>query len=134
MAAKCSSLTASGKPCKGKPLPGRPYCLSHDPEMAEARREGSRRGGESRATARRVAKQWTAAGEVLSSDDLPAMLRGAMIAVLQGTLEPSQANAIATLAKASVTITNEIELVERIEALERAGERDEKPSTIWRGK
>jgi hypothetical protein len=40
--------------------------------------------------------------------------------VWAGTLEPSQASAIATLAKTSVAITNEIELEERIAALEQA--------------
>jgi hypothetical protein len=59
-------------------------------------------------------------GREIEPSDLPAMLRAAIAAVWEGRLEPSQASAIATLAKTSVAITNEIELEERIAALEQA--------------
>lgn len=108
----------AGKPCKGKPLPGRPYCLAHDPEAAERRAEGSRKGGESRANAKRVARQWAAIGDQMTAEDLPAILRACMISVKAGTLEPSQASAIAQLAKTSVSLSHDLELEQRIEALE----------------
>lgn len=120
MVNRCNALTNSGKPCKGRPLPGRPYCMSHDPEFADRRAEGQRKGGEARANARRAARQWAAIGEQMTATDLPAILRACMMAVRDGTLEPSQAQAIANLAKTSVSITNEIELEERIAALEQA--------------
>lgn len=120
MVGKCSSITKAGKPCKGKPLPGRPYCMTHDPEQAERRLEGNRKGGEARANARRAAKQWAAIGEQMDPENLPAILRACMLSVRAGTLEPSQASAIANLAKTSVSITNELELEERIKALEEA--------------
>ncbi len=43
-----------------------------------------------------------------------------MFSVKSGHLEPSQAQAIASLAKTSVSITNEIELEARLSALEAA--------------
>lgn len=120
MAKRCPTITKDGQQCRGKVLQGRTYCWSHDPELEEVRREGSRKGGEARANARRAAKQWAAIGEQFGAEDLPSILRACMLAVKDGKLEPSQAQAIATLAKTSVTVTNDIELVARIEALEQA--------------
>jgi hypothetical protein len=120
MDAKCSAITKEGVPCKGRPTAGRKYCMSHDPELAQQRAEGNRRGGEARANARRTARQWAAVGEQVNPEDLPLILRACMVSVQQGELEPSQATAIANLAKASVTITNELQLEERIKALEEA--------------
>ncbi len=118
MHAKCNALTKAGRPCKGRVLPGRPYCMSHDPEHADQRAEGQRKGGEARANARRAAKVWAAMGDQITADQLPAILRACMFSVKSGAMEPSQATAIANLAKTSVAITNEIELEQRIAALE----------------
>lgn len=120
MVDRCNAITNSGKPCKGRSLPGRPYCISHDPEFADRRAEGQRKGGEARSNARRAAKQWAAIGEQMSAADLPAILKACMFSVKTGAMEPSQASAITGLAKAAVSITNELELEERIRALEAA--------------
>jgi len=120
MHAKCNALTKAGRPCRGRVLPGRPYCMSHDPEHADQRAEGQRKGGEARANARRAAKVWTTLGEQMTADQLPAILRACMFSVKSGAMEPAQATAIANLAKTSVSITNEIQLEQRIAALERA--------------
>lgn len=128
----CSSLTSKNKPCKGRALPGRPYCLAHDPEAAERRREGNRRGGEARSNARRAAKQWAAVGEQVSPEQLPAMLRALMLSVKAGTVEPAQAQAIAALAKASLSVATAIELDERIATLEEAVNRAADPPNIRR--
>jgi hypothetical protein len=117
---KCSQLKAGGAPCGGNALAGKAYCWSHDPDLAEQRAEGARRGGEQRSNARRAAKQWATIGEQLSAADLPAILRACMFSVKSGTLEPSQAGAIATLARTSVQLTGELELEARIAALEAA--------------
>ena len=120
MPRKCSRLKAGGTPCGGNALAGKAYCWSHDPELAEQRAEGARRGGEQRSNARRAARAWAAVGEQLAIADLPAILRACMFSVKSGALEPGQASAIATLAKTSVSITNEIELEARLSALEAA--------------
>jgi hypothetical protein len=94
--------------------------VAHDPARREAQREASRRGGEARANAKRAARQWAVIGEQVEPDQLPAMLRALMLSVKAGTVEPAQATAIATLAKTSVSITNEIDLEVRIRQLEAA--------------
>ncbi len=118
MHARCNAPTKAGRSCKGRLLPGRPWCMSHDPEHADQRAEGQRKGGEARANARRAAKAWATIGEQVTPDQLPSILRACMFSVKSGALEPAQASAIAGLAKASVSITNEIEMERRLSALE----------------
>lgn len=120
MPRKCSQLKASGKPCGGNALTGKAYCWSHDPDLAEQRAERARRGGEQRSNARRAAKQWAAIGEQVSASDLPAILKACLFSVKSGAMEPAQASAITGLAKAAISITNEIELEKRLTALEQA--------------
>ena len=118
--AKCSAPTQGGEPCKSFAVSERGFCVSHDPEYQARKREGSRRGGEAKANARRAARQWAAMGEQLTAADLPAILRACMFSVKTGALEPAQAQAIASLAKTSVSITNDLEMEARLAALEEA--------------
>lgn len=120
MDTKCSAITKAGKPCRGRALAGSQYCLSHDPESRERLREAQRKGGEGKATSRRLAKQWAALGAELGDSDMPAILKSCMFAVKAGDMTPAEASAIATLAKTAVAITHDTELLERIEALEDA--------------
>lgn len=104
-------------PCSATPRPGRPFCLWHDPEAGEARRELSRKGGKGRSNAARARKAYPAAltvGEVQGY--LAATLKGVML----GRFTPGQGNAVAALARAIVTVREATELEERIEELERA--------------
>ena len=48
------------------------------------------------------------------------MLRATMVDVRAGIVEPGVAQALASLAKTSVALSHDLELVARIEALERA--------------
>lgn len=120
MARKCPAITSAGKPCAGIVHPGQTYCMSHDPEYKQSQRVGARKGGEGKASNRRLAKQWAALGEAVGDQDLPAILKSCMFAVKDGSMSPAQANAIAALAKATITIASDLDLAERIEALEAA--------------
>lgn len=120
MVGKCTAQTKSGEPCRGNVLPGRPYCMAHDPEIAEQRADGQRRGGEARANARRAVRQWLAIGSVITEDDLKPILYSCIVAVRTGQMEPSQATAIMGLAKTAVSISHDLELEARIAALEEA--------------
>ena len=132
MHATCNVLTKAGRPCKGRVLPGRPYCMSHDPDQADQRAEGQCKGCEARANAKRAAKVWTTLGEQMTADQLPGILRACMFSVKSGAMEPAQATAIANLAKTSISITNEIELEQRIAALETAAGMNQPGTNIRR--
>lgn len=116
----CKAQTNAGRPCRSWAVGASGYCTMHDPARREANRRTQRAGGVSRSASRRAARQWAAAGESVAPAALPAILRGAIVAVLDGRLEPSQAQAVAALAKASLTIDTALAWEARIAALEAA--------------
>jgi hypothetical protein len=128
---RCKGTTQEGNPC-GSFAVRDGLCVSHHPELKARKAEGSRRGGEAKANARRAAKAWAAAGDVISPDDLPAMLRGAFVEVWQGKLEPGQAQALVSIAKASVSLAHDLELEARISALEEATGLAQTPPNVRR--
>lgn len=116
---RCTGTTRAGDPCRSFAVADA-LCQAHHPARADAHLRAMRKGGEARSATRRAARLWAARGEQIEPKDLPAMLRAAMLDVRLGTVEPAVAGAIATLAKTSVTLSHELDLVVRIEALERA--------------
>ncbi len=115
---RCKATTQAGDPCRSFAITADGFCVSHDPAYRSRKHEGSRRGGEAKANAKRAAKLWAATGNAVNQDDLPAMLRAAILDVRVGRLEPSVASAIATLAKTSVQLSQDIEMEQRLTALE----------------
>ena len=116
---RCTSPTKGGHPCQAFALPGEAVCWSHHPDNQGAVKDAQRRGGTNRSAARRAAKAWAAAGKQIRPQELPDLLRGCILRVATGQMEPAQASAIANLAKTSVQPTAELELEQRIAALER---------------
>ncbi len=67
-------------------------------------------------------------GDQIRQDDLPSILRATILDVRAGKIEPSVASAIATLAKTSVALSHDLELEQRIAALEAVIERRDAPN------
>lgn len=120
MVSKCSGITKQGKPCRGVPVHGSQWCMTHHPDLQERQSENRRRGGEARSNARRAIRQWTEFGKELGNEDLPAIIKSSMYAVKIGELEPAQAQAIAALARTANQLTADLELEARIAELEKA--------------
>ena len=116
----CSAITKQGTRCTVPPLTDSQWCHHHAPELAERRAEMRRKGGEARSNARRAVAAWKAAGLEMDTSDLPAILRSCLFSVKSGAMEPGVASAIVALAKASVSIAQDVELEARIAALENA--------------
>ena len=129
---RCTSSTKTGEPCQAFALPGAVVCWSHHPDNQREVKEAQRRGGTNRSAARRAAKAWAAAGKQIRPQELPDLLRGCILRVATGQMEPAQASAIATLAKVSLQLTTEIELESRIAALEQAAGLSQPISNIRR--
>ena len=120
MAAKCSAIARSGRPCGSAPLAGSSWCYLHDPAAAEARRESSRKGGFSRSNRARAKKAMPAAA--LTPREIEGYISMALRAVLAGKIEPGVGNAVANLARAAVAVREATELEARLAELElRAG-------------
>ncbi len=116
---RCTGTTRAGAPCRSFAVADG-LCQAHHPQRRQAHLEATRKGGEARSAVRRAARLWAAKGDEIEPKDLPAMLRAAMVDARVGTIEPAVATALATLAKTSVALSHELDLVARIEALERA--------------
>lgn len=116
---KCTGTTRTGDPCKGFAVADG-LCQAHHPDRAQVHREAMRKGGEQRSAVRRAARLWASRGEQIDPQDLPAILRGTLLDVRSGTVEPAVAGAIAMLAKTSVALSHDLELDARISALEAA--------------
>ena len=116
---RCTGTTRAGAPCRSFAVADS-LCQAHNPERRQAHLEATRKGGEARSAVRRAARLWASRGEQIEQKDLPAMLRATMVDVRAGIVEPGVAQAIASLAKTSVALATDLELVARIEALERA--------------
>ena len=111
----CAGIRKDGAPCRAAALPGRPFCLAHDPERQEALRASREQGGRGKASAARAGKL------------VPATLRPVLDGLLDvfdgvkaGTLDPRVGTALGSIAGAIVKVYQAGTLEERIEALERA--------------
>ncbi len=116
----CQAIAANGKPCAATPRPGRPYCLWHDPEAVETRRELSRKGGQGRSNAARLRKALPV--ETLTLGDVQGVLGKVLKDCTGGQIEPGVANAAANVARAIAAVAQAGELEARVERLEAAGD------------
>ena len=122
---RCRGGRRDGSPCQAPPhaLNAGGWCWAHSPENAEARRAARAKGGQNRATAKRVDKL------------VPATLRpvvrtllAALDEVHDGRLTPAQASAMAAVAGAVVRVYQVTELEQRVEALEVATAAEGRPA------
>ena len=119
-AAQCPTINKDGTPCGGTVLPGATFCIFHDPDRAELRREASRKGGKAKSNTARARKKYVEGG--LEPDQLQGLIGSTIVGVLSGRIAPNVANAVAALARTAVVVRDAAEVEERLAALEqRAG-------------
>lgn len=115
--ASCSGITGSGARCRGIAAPGSDYCYAHDPKRAEERRRNATRGGK-RGGRGRPQAELGAIKERLSTlaDD-----------VLEGAVDKGRAavasqvlNTYIRAVSVELKAREQLELIERLEALEEA--------------
>jgi len=123
-ARKCVGTNRDGTPCSAALVPGAVYCRWHDPALAEERKEWSRKGGLAKRNTIRARKAFS--GGALDADQLLGLIGSTIVGVLGGRIAPNVGNAIAALARTSVTIRDAVETEERLAALERRAGIDRK--------
>src|SRR5215204_4872254 len=118
--ARCSGITRAGTACKGTPIGGSTYCYVHDPAHAEQRRRHGVRGGKRGGRGRPQAELANIKGRV---EDL-------VEGVLAGRTERGDAAVVAQLLNTYIRAVSvelkareQLELIERLEALEEGLER-----------
>ncbi len=116
-ARKCVGTNRDGTPCSAALVPGAVYCRWHDPALAKERKEWSRRGGLAKSNTARAKRRY--AEGALDVGQLQGIIGATIVGVLAGRITPGIANAVATLARASVSIRDAAETEERLAALER---------------
>lgn len=114
-AKRCGAKRKDGSRCAARVMGAGEHCFAHDPRRAAARDQARRKGGANSATAARAEKL------------VPAVLRPVLFTLLQtlqgakaGTIEPRQATAIGSVARAIVAVYQVGTLEERLQALEAA--------------
>ncbi len=114
-----------GRPCQGLALPGRQYCFNHDPALVERRLQGQRKGGAHSAKIIRLRS-------LVPPRLVPIFdtLESALGEVHSGDLDPKQATAMASLARAMVAVLQAGELEERVRRLEH-GQEGGQDATGW---
>lgn len=112
----CLGVRKDGSPCRATPLPGRRFCWAHDNELSGKRQEAREKGGRNRRTEARLTKLMPASLKPV----LEKLMTG-LDEVYNGTLEPRQASAMASLAGAIGRLYEVAEIEQRLEALEKSG-------------
>lgn len=114
----CQGTRDTGEPCRAWVLPGSRFCLWHDPAQEGKRQQAREKGGRNKATPTRLGK--------LMPEALRPVLQKLMDGldeVHDGTLDPRQASAMASLAGAIGRLYETAQLEERLARLE--GRQDE---------
>lgn len=120
---KCSGITQAGTACKGIPIDGSQWCYVHHPDRIEERRrhgsKGGKRGGRGRTSATQAELQ-----------EVKELIRGLVGGVLKGTRDRGDAavcgqllNVALRAISTELQVREQTDLIERIEELESARER-----------
>jgi hypothetical protein len=127
--ARCSGITRAGAGCKGIPIEGSAWCYVHHPDHVEERRRhgarGGKRGGRGRPSvelSKLQARFEELAAKVLSGE----IERGV------GAVAGQLLNGARACVRDAMAAREQEELIERLEVLEAALERDNKGGARWR--
>lgn len=110
----CIGTNRQGQPCGARPIKGRPYCLKHDPSLANQRAEWNRAGGKGKTSAARAAKRLPSDLQ----DTLQALYR-TLASLESGDMEPARATAVASVCRAIVAVFEMGDAERRIAEIER---------------
>ena len=115
---KCRSKKRDGSPCPNRPRPGKPTCFVHDPELAERRAEGRRRGGVNRSKPSATLPPETPDLPLKTVADVAAALAVTMNQVRTGRLAVNVGNCLGVLAGVLLKALEGGDVEQRLAALE----------------
>ena len=106
----CQSARTDGEPC-GAPPGQDGHCFWHDPEQRSARLEASKKGGSRKALP-------LPEGRPLEAEEARGLLASVLIALLEGSVDPTTARAAGYLLQVERKIAEGEEMEKRVAALE----------------
>ncbi len=114
---QCAGITAAGGRCKGQAIGNSQYCFSHSPDHAEARKQRASKGGKRGGRGRPQAELANLKGRLsaLADDVLAGKVDRGDAAVVSQIL-----NTYIRAVGVELRVREQQDLVERLEALERA--------------
>ena len=118
--AKCSGITQAGTACKGIPTDGTDYCYVHHPGRIEERRRHGSKGGKRGGRGRPSVELGRLQGRF---EDLAAKVLSGEIERGVGAVAGQLLNGARACVRDALAAREQEELVERLEALEEALER-----------
>jgi hypothetical protein len=116
----CSGIKANGERCRAQPMRNSEYCLNHDPSRAEENRrrssKGGKRGGRGRPTTElmRLQERFEELSEQVIAGEVDSKV---------GAVAGQLLNGARACIRDLLAAREQEELVERLEALEEAMER-----------
>jgi hypothetical protein len=98
-APKCRATRVDGSPCTAERRTGREWCVFHDPDLAERRQEGRRRGAResNRNRKARTLPPDSPDAPLSGVPEVASMLAATINSVRRGEIDPRTANCIAAL-------------------------------------
>jgi hypothetical protein len=115
--ALCSGIKADGGRCKAQAMQGSAYCVGHDPDQVEARRRRAQKGG----------KRGGRGRPQVELSNIKPQLPDLADSVLDGSVDRADAsvagqllNIVLRAVTVELQVREQLELVERLEALEEA--------------
>ncbi len=123
--AKCSAKTQAGTSCKGIPIDGSEWCYVHHPDHAEERRRqgarGGKRGGRGRPSAElaRLQRRFEELADKVLSGEVERSV---------GAVAGQLLNGARACVRDGLAAREQEELIDRLEALEGALERQKESS------
>jgi hypothetical protein len=115
---RCGHAKPDGSCCRARPRPGKRYCTFHDPELAERRAEGRRRGGLHRNPRAAVLPSDAPDLPLRTVADILAAVEATFNQVRRGQLDARIGNCLGVLAQVQLKATEGSELERRVAVLE----------------
>ena len=119
--ALCSGIKADGGRCKAQAIRGSSYCVGHDPDHVEARRKRASKGG----------KRGGRGRPQVELSNVKTQLQDLADGVLDGSIDRADASVVGQLLNiilravtVDLQVREQLELVERLEAVEQTLEQD----------
>lgn len=115
MREKCSGVTKTGAPCGSFCVSGSEFCYTHDPKLAEVRRETQSEGGRRSGELRRLRRTYK---QLKTADQLAEFLAQTVQDVRSGVVRPETGRVLAYSVGILRALHETADLERRIEALE----------------